>query len=503
MAPLPMGDPVTMAVGLCAAFGAYLVGSVIYNLFLSPLRGFPGPLLHRATPLARAYRLVRGELPFHVAALHARYGPVVRIAPGELAYADARAWRDICGHRAPGGPPEMPKHEPFYRAFDHLPRNLLTAGREEHAALRRQLAHGFSERSMRGQEPIIGAYVDLLVRRLREAGTAPDGESRPLNMREWLNYATFDIIGDLGFGPPGFGCLQRADYHPWVRLITDSIREGAWVQALAGCGLRRPLAWLARRGALARKGAAHRAIVREKLLQRMALGEDARPDLIEGLLRKREELRLDLGKLSMTASLLIIAGSETTATLLSGACFLLATHPAALRRLVAEVRAAFSSDEEITLLSVGRLAYMLAVLNESLRHYPPVAGGMPRQVPEGGATIAGRFVPEGTAVAVWQWAINHSPEYFTSPQDFVPERYLDDPRFKGDHLEAAQPFSVGPRNCIGRNLAFAEMRLILAKIVYNFDMTIDDSSRGWLTKQKAFVLWEKPDLNIYLKPVVR
>lgn len=152
----------------------------------------------------------------------------------------------------------------------------------------------------------------------------------------------------------------------------------------------------------------------------------------------------------LNASVLIVAGSETTATLLSGVVYLLTAHPEVLEKLAQEVRSSFSDDKEITLLSVGNLHYMLACLNETLRHYPPVGIGLPRQVPKGGAMVAGRFVPEGTIVAVWQWAINHAPEHWTKPMEFHPERFLEDPAFKGDKLDAMQPFSIGPRNCIGR-----------------------------------------------------
>lgn len=159
---------------------------------------------------------------------------------------------------------------------------------------------------------------------------------------------------------------------------------------------------------------------------------------------------MNIGQLQLNASLLIVAGSETTATLLAGAVFLLTTHPEVLARLTHEVRSSFSDDKEITLLSVGNLHYMLACLNETLRHYPPVGIGLPRVVPKGGGVVAGRVIPQDTIVAVWQWAINHDPNHWTKPMEFHPERFLEDPKFKGDKLDAMQPFSLGPRNCIGR-----------------------------------------------------
>lgn len=93
---------------------------------------------------------------------------------------------------------------------------------------------------------------------------------------------------------------------------------------------------------------------------------------------------------------------------------------------------------------------MLACLREALRRYPPVAGPLPRVVPKGGANIAGYFVPGGTVVGVSQWAMNHSGRNFSDPLAFIPERFLAPDEFPGDKLDTVQPFSVGPRDCIGK-----------------------------------------------------
>lgn len=427
--------------------------------------------------------------------LHAEYGPVVRISPNEMAFSSPEAWRDIYGHRH-NGEPELPKYDGFYRTIDNVPRGIINSHREEHAMLRRQLAHGFSERSMQAQEPIIGSYVDLLVQRLREHS---NGGSTALNMREWLNWITFDVIGDLGLGS-SFGCLDKSDYHPWVKIVTSAVKQTSFMLAMALAGFRPLVRLVLRIGRLSIKD--NQALVQQKVSQRIELGV-TRPDFIEGLIKKKDEGVLDVQQIAANAVTIMVAGSETTATLLTGVVYLLTTHADKLQRLSSEVRSAFNNDDEITLTSVGKLTYMLAVLNEALRHYPPVPTGLPRQVPKGGVQISGKFIPEGTVVAVWQFAVNHDAHFWTEPYTFAPERFLGDPRFKTDQLDAMQPFSVGPRNCIGRNLAYAEMRLILAKIVYNFDMRIDDASRGWMENQRAYNLWHKPALNIYMKPTAR
>jgi averantin hydroxylase len=86
----------------------------------------------------------------------------------------------------------------------------------------------------------------------------------------------------------------------------------------------------------------------------------------------------------------------------------------------------------------------------------------------------------------------------------VPERWLANPpkEFADDDRAARAPFSLGPRNCIGRNLAYAEMRLILAKVCFNFDLELDEERCGnWIGDQKIYGLWEKASLYVKLTPV--
>jgi cytochrome P450 len=218
---------------------------------------------------------------------------------------------------------------------------------------------------------------------------------------------------------------------------------------------------------------------------------------------------------------LLIAGSETTATLLAGLTYLLCKHPEAMSKLKQEVRSKFTSDSEITLASVLELKYLLACLDEALRLYPPVPIGPPRTVPagSGGVTIAGHVVPGGTDVAVWHWPMFHYSEHWEKPMEYRPERFLQEdssfgPRYagdirynntngvhSGDRLDLLQPFSVGPRNCLGRNLAYSEMRLVLARVIFNFDMELVEPEDDWMGKQRADFLWHKRPLHVHLSPV--
>ena len=150
---------------------------------------------------------------------------------------------------------------------------------------------------------------------------------------------------------------------------------------------------------------------------------------------------------------------------------------------------------------MNRLPYLLAVLEEALRHYPPVPVALSRVTPPEGASVCGVWVPGDVMVGVPQLAAFHSPKNFAEAESFIPERFLPekDARFENDRKAAFQPFSVGPRNCLGRNLAYAEMKLILARCIFNFDFTLADGNGDWVKRQNTYMLWEKPPLSLKVK----
>ncbi|KAF2095728.1 cytochrome P450 [Rhizodiscina lignyota] len=470
-----------------------VIVKVIYNVFLHPLREFPGPLSHKISRLPYFYKHINGTLPFDMLDLHEKYGDIVRVAPDELAFSHPNAWTDIMGHQKSGK--ECSKAEWFYQPVESLPRHIVNEPREEHRRLRRQLAHGFSEKGMREQEPIIKRYVDLLVCKLYEHCQS---NTDPIILSDWYNYCTFDIIGDLAFGE-SFGCLEGSNYHAWIASIFQSGRLGTLLQALSFVPrLKTVLMSLAPKSTRDAQQR-HKELTTAKMLKRIEMGNE-RHDLIQGLLEKKDELHLEMDKLIANAEILIIGGSETTATLLSGVTYYILRNPHVFRKLAEEVRTSFDSEDAINLVSVGKLTYMLAVLNEGLRMYPPIANGLPRQIPQGGAQVLERAIPANTYVAIHQWALYRRESYFHKANEFHPERFLHDPEFAKDRDDALQPFHVGPRNCLGRNLAYSEMRLILTRVIYNFDMRLDESSMDWV-KQRNYLMWRKGPLKVHLTPI--
>lgn len=151
------------------------------------------------------------------------------------------------------------------------------------------------------------------------------------------------------------------------------------------------------------------------------------------------------------SSVIVLAGSETSATGMTATTFYLCRNPSSMLRATREVRGSFTSDSQINLETVHRLPFFLACVEEALRLYPPGPGALPREtVRPGGNTIAGHFVPGGNSVGVYQWASNHLPANFRYPDEFRPERWMGEAEFKDDRRDAVQVFHVGPRSCIGR-----------------------------------------------------
>lgn len=97
-----------------------------------------------------------------------------------------------------------------------------------------------------------------------------------------------------------------------------------------------------------------------------------------------------------------------------------------------------------------------------------------------------------------QFAANRSSSYFRLPNEYHPERWLDDAKFKDDKLDAVQPFILGVNVCIGRGLAWMEMRVTLAKLLWQFDWTIDGDGGKAFEQSKAWHVWMKSYVHLKL-----
>jgi len=322
--------------------------------------------------------------------------------------------------------------------------------------MRRLISHAFSEKALREQEDLMQKFIDQMIVRLKDKHT--EGAQ---DMTSWFNWCTFDITGDLAFGEP-FGCLQAGQYHEWVRQIFQGVKLYPWMQAITYYGLVPLAKFLAPREQHRAKEEAD-AKAYAKLDRRIARKDTiTRKDFMNYILQENKQgtTGMTLPEIQETAVILIIAGSETTATTLSALLYFILRHPRVYRRMVAEIRERFTNYESINMVTTNDLKYLPAVIEETLRIYPPSPNAFPRLVPGKGEAIEGRWVPGGTTVGVHPFAVTHHPNNFYRPLDYLPERWLapnlldlDDvsaDMFAGDKRHLSQPFSFGPRNCIGK-----------------------------------------------------
>ncbi|KAJ5503665.1 hypothetical protein N7463_006539 [Penicillium fimorum] len=440
------------------------------------------------------YHTFKGDHIEWVHCIHVTYGDVIRIAPDELSYATSKAWNGIYGH-ALVGRKATEKDARFYgSSFNGAP-DIIRAEGPDHARFRRIFSHAFSDKALREQQPLIIHYADMLTSRLRTVVQAnPDTK---IDMVRMYNLATFDIMGDLTFGDT-LNFLTESGNSDWVSFIFDNVKTNA-IRRLAGYY---PWTSVFLRAliptSLVEASIAHYDKCKDRVDKRVSQ-KLTRPDIWGLVMAQTGKLRLTREEMYANSQIFMTAGTETTATALSGLTYQLLLSPDKLGKLTSEVRRTFKRDSDINIATLAGIKYLNACIEEGLRIYPPVPVGMPRVTPSDGLVVCGEHVPGNTAISVSQWATYRNPKNFTRPNEFLPERWTGDARFTSDNKSAFQPFSYGPRNCIGKNLAYHEMRLILAKVIYNFDLSLLPESVGW-EKQRTFMLWEKNKLLVHLKP---
>jgi cytochrome P450 len=109
-------------------------------------------------------------------------------------------------------------------------------------------------------------------------------------------------------------------------------------------------------------------------------------------------------------------------------------------------------------------------------------------------------------VSVYQWGTFHNPDNFADPDDFIPERWLQpshplhNPKYDNDNRSVYRPFGFGMRDCLGKNLAHAEIRVVVSRILYRFDYELAPGQENWHANQKCFMAWDKTPLILTLKP---
>lgn len=497
---------------------------VTYNVYFHPLSKFAGPWSAAATPFPFALRILNGHIVPWTTSLHRKYGETVRISPDELSFANPSAWRDIYGHR-----PQLPKALVSMGRSVNGVLPIIVAHVDDHTRQRKIVSPAFSDRALREQEYILHDYTDLLISRLHErVGSAID-------ICEWCQFTTFDIMGDLCFGD-SFNCLEGAKYHPWMKNLFGSLKFGSMLTAFQYFPpMDAVVYWCIPKFVIA-KAQKQYFYARDKITERMER-ETNRPDFMSYILQNNEKGYMTREEIDASVPILLLAGSDSSALTSTAALFYCMQNPQVMNKLRDEIEGAFASSSDITVEAASSLPYLHAVLCEALRFFPATPSAIPREVIAGGATICGHFVPEGVRLVLYPLRLDRNtdqsdPRRYPRENSFPPppelcrsrlfpprtlapgcrfpircrsQRYLGAFCVRASKLlgQTVRPASgtliTGQHGLIFPRLAWAEMNMITAKLIWNFEFERTEGFDEDWANQKVFLGNARTPLMVRLK----
>ncbi|OQV09485.1 hypothetical protein CLAIMM_13603 [Cladophialophora immunda] len=518
---------------ILTALAAFALGLPIWFLiqWLSDprkLRRFPTPSVAALTPFWLMYHSSCGRRYAAVDEAHRKLGPVVRISSNHVSFASPQAFKEIYNYGS-----KIVKDDFYETIAAGNPSMAQTSSKLEHATKRRNLSHVFAARHITEMEPRVMRVVEKLCRNItaKSQGRRISDEDHyqcvdgAFDLRPWLNMASFDAITSM-FWSHEYGFLDRGNDTCLTESASGSITQvnamdtyhsavhfNAWLAHL-------PERWykLGRRifqyshGQLAGddfSGMA-RYLVNERLRSR-----PAEPDLFSPLPLEASEKRpvpMTFDQVHAECTTMLDAGNDTTQTSLTNCMYQLARRPdkqTKLRRALLQAlppsKRPVASYEDLQ-----GIEYLRACLDESFRVRTPLGFGLPRKVVEQGVVISGHDICPGTTVSAPLYSLHLNEALFRNAREFIPERWLpneSDPSFHTSEEERQNlkdyvlPFSLGSRACIGRNLAYMELSIVIAALVMSFEWQLARPDEEMVTIERfnsnpkeLFVRAQKLDL---------
>ncbi|CAO1606115.1 hypothetical protein XANCAGTX0491_009615 [Xanthoria calcicola] len=486
----------TFYLALSTASLLYALGLVIYRIFFHPLAKFPGPKLAAATKWYEFWfdvvKYPGGTFAHEIERIHREYGPIVRINPAELHVKDSDWLGTLYSGPSSG---QRDKYAPAAHMTGTPDGIFGTVSHEVHRKRRAALGPFFSKAAVATSEEIIYAKVNTLSRLLKEkAATGGIIELRQTFLAlttDTLSRHTFDRSSDL--------LSNEQAAAEWLRTVksiaglTPLVKQYTWIIPLA---LKSPLAPL-------------RAIVpdlarivalRLDLYQQagMAIDDDSRAstiastdaepklprasrNLFQSLLGSKHlsPMEKERDRITQEAFVVLVAGSETTARILTNAMYhLLANPKTSLLRLKEELATLLlDSESPISVKELEQLPWLTAVVKESLRITALVTSRMPLEAPDEVLKYGEWEIPAKTPVSMTLRDVLLDPLIFPGPMDFIPERWLAENPDLHNISHHFVPFSRGTRMCLGQNFAMAELYVFIAYLVRHFDFELFDTVR--------------------------
>lgn len=464
-----------------------------------PLAQYPGPIKNKLSKFTSSYIAAKGKQHVYVRKLHERYGDIVRTGPNEISVNRADTVQPVLGA---GG---LPKGHWWYNRGPSGQQPAIIAQRDpvEHKRRRRTWDRAFSSAAIKNYDVI----VIKKVRELMEQFEKRAGQEIDLSM--WMTYFSYDFMGHMAFGT-GFDMVRTgADVNGvWTTLektlsITTVVAHVPWIftylRLLPGAAKRRDRSF---------------AIAAEYVSRRVKEGANVK-DLYYHLTDEEglEPVKPSREIVYSDGLLAVIAGSDTTATTLTGLWYYLLGDPERFERLRNEVDTYFPPGEEpLDFTRMVNMPYLNACINETLRLLPPTLQGSLRCTPpgSGGKLMGPYFIPEGTQVFNHLFTLHRNPLHFSPyPDSFLPERWLPEPErrkfFANSNyildLTAFNPFSYGPANCVGKNLALLELRAVTCFVAQRFNFKAKNGFKleSWEEDIEDFVVLKRPPLPVIVE----
>ncbi|XP_041462631.1 cholesterol 24-hydroxylase-like [Lytechinus variegatus] len=370
------------------------------------------------------------------------------------------------------------EYSPFQSLFGtrFVGRSLVSETDHSRWAKRRALFNpAFHRQYLKGLMNIFNESADQLVQDLMKRS---DGET-VVAMGDKFNMITLDVIGKVGFGleldiledancpfpkaaTKALQGLQKSLLDPWYSFNLTSNARTFREESRDACRLLRQIG-------------------RDCILQRKearARGDDVPRDILTYLLDASEELKGDqvfgLEEMIDEFVTFFIAGQETTGNHLSFTLQQICRHPDVLKKILVELEEVLGDRAYVEYSDLAKLEYLMLVMKESMRQFPPVSGASRVLAHE--IECCGYTLPKGTRVRVNNFIMGKMELYFDDPDEFRPERFKSSDE-KPRHLYAYFPFSLGQRTCIGQPMAMMETRVILAKLLRRFTFQLVPGQR--------------------------
>ncbi|KAH0162625.1 cytochrome P450, partial [Aureobasidium melanogenum] len=478
----------------------YALSWIVYTRFFHPLKHIPGPFWASISRLWMVYRIRQGDMEVVQRRLHAQYGPLVRIAPDEVACADPDAIRQIYRTQAPL------KRSHFYHCwgtnnFSKYPDLFVDTNEKSHSNRRRIVNNVYNMSTILTLEPYIDDCSTILMQRLDEFAAS----ETVMNLGQWLHWYAFDIIGELFFGK-AFGFMADGrDYQSYIESLDTLVPMLCQAAVASSAGQRLILGTAAINPATRKAGAALKHIENaacQSVDSRIEEGKTGRQDLLGYLLdimrSKGEKVDFGVGDVKLQAYSAFLAGADTTAIDLRAVFYYLLKHPDIMEELRTELDTA-SKEGRLSnpprFAEASKLPFLTSTIKEAMRLHPSVGLTMPRIVGDAGLEVAGTMIPQGWKVGMNAAVIGRSEAVYGADADeFRSRRWLES---GGETLDRYNlVFGGGTRTCIGENISLSEIHKVVPLIIQRYDIKLKHPERLWVTMNAWFNKQEGLDVLI-------